>query len=70
MDTYEERTAKRKERYEKEVKGWKQRPCGACNGSGKYDNHGSPPCGACNGTGRERYKPDKGSKYETSADAR
>lgn len=25
--------------------------CGACNGSGHYDNDGAPPCGACNGTG-------------------
>ena len=59
MGTYEERKAIRKERYEKEIKGWKQRPCGACNGSGVYDHNGSPPCGACSGTGREKYKPNK-----------
>lgn len=27
--------------------------CTACNGSGRYDNTGSPPCGACNGSGRQ-----------------
>ena len=27
--------------------------CIACNGSGKYDNFGSPDCGSCEGTGRE-----------------
>lgn len=26
--------------------------CVACNGSGHYDNNGSPKCSACNGTGR------------------
>jgi DnaJ-class molecular chaperone len=25
--------------------------CGACNGSGHYDNTGSPPCGSCDGKG-------------------
>lgn len=25
--------------------------CAACNGSGHYDNHGSPKCECCNGTG-------------------
>lgn len=29
----------------------KPRKCIACNGSGRYDNTGSPKCGACNGTG-------------------
>ena len=57
--TYGERKAKRKEHYEKEVKGWKERPCSACNGVGVYDNFGTPQCSACNGTGRERYKPEK-----------
>ncbi len=36
-----ERIAKQKE----------NRKCIACNGSGRYDNTGSPKCGACNGTG-------------------
>ena len=29
--------------------------CTACNGSGHYDNDGSPKCGCCNGKGYE-YK--------------
>lgn len=40
------------------VKGWKLRDCTACNGSGYYDNSGSPSCASCDGTGRERYKPE------------
>lgn len=40
----------------KSIAKWKSdsmRPikCVACNGSGRYDNTGSPKCGACNGTG-------------------
>ncbi|CNI59837.1 hypothetical protein [Yersinia bercovieri] len=31
--------------------------CSACNGSGYYDNDGSPYCGACGGTGKERFQP-------------
>ena len=27
--------------------------CSACNGTGRYDNTGSPPCGSCKGTGEE-----------------
>lgn len=57
IDTFQERKAARKAYYEKFVKGWKQRPCVACNGSGRYDHHNSPACGACDGSGRERYKP-------------
>lgn len=30
--------------------------CIACNGSGVYDNNGSPPCGACGGTGKVKDK--------------
>jgi len=30
--------------------------CIACNGSGCYDNDGSPPCGCCNGTGKSRER--------------
>lgn len=29
-----------------------EKKCIACNGSGYYDNTGSPKCGACNGTGK------------------
>jgi alkylated DNA repair dioxygenase AlkB len=27
--------------------------CVACNGSGRYDSHGSPACSSCGGTGKE-----------------
>jgi len=55
--SFKDRKQERKKYYEKYVKGWKLRPCTACNGSGLYDSFGSPKCGACNGTGKERYKP-------------
>jgi DnaJ-class molecular chaperone len=54
---FQERKQKRIEHNEKNVKGWKQRACIACNGSGYYDHNGSPKCGSCNGTGKEMYKP-------------
>jgi len=50
--------------YFKYVYGWKERKCGACNGSGRYDNNGSPPCSACDGTGKETYKPTKNELME------
>ncbi len=52
-----ERKEARRIHFEQNVKGWKLRPCLACNGSGHYDHNGSPKCGACNGTGKGRYKP-------------
>lgn len=42
----------RKEYYFKFVHGVKRHICGACNGSGRYDNNGSPKCGACEGEGK------------------
>lgn len=54
---FHERKADRTELFQRWVFGWKQRPCGACAGSGYYDNKGSPPCGACEGTGKESYNP-------------
>lgn len=54
---FRERKQKRTENYEKNIKGWKLRPCTACNGTGYYDHNGSPKCGACRGTGLERYRP-------------
>ena len=50
------RKQKRKEHYEKHVKGWKLRECSACGGSGHYKDG---ECGACGGTGKERYKPEQ-----------
>lgn len=42
--------------YEKMHKPKKKKViCTACNGSGHYDNDGSPKCGCCNGKGYE-YK--------------
>ena len=55
--TFHERKAERAEHRARFVHGWKQRPCGACNGSGRYDHNGSPPCGACDGTGKESVPP-------------
>lgn len=57
--SFQERKQQRTEYYRKYIHGWKQRKCVACNGSGRYDNNGSPPCGACDGTGKERYKPNE-----------
>lgn len=56
MSSFHERKKQRTEYYEKFVKGWKQRKCCACNGSGRYDHNGSPSCGGCGGTGKELYK--------------
>jgi len=55
--TGEERKALRVSFHNETERGWKERPCSACMGSGHYDNHGAPPCGACDGTGREKYNP-------------
>ena len=33
--------------------------CGACSGSGYYDNDGSPDCGCCEGSGKEWFKGPK-----------
>jgi hypothetical protein len=55
----QERAIERKERQRgaKEVREARipveaDRPCPACNGSGHYDNTGSPRCASCSGTGR------------------
>jgi len=32
------------------------RECGACAGSGYYDDTGSPKCWGCAGTGKEKYR--------------
>jgi len=56
MTNYHKRKLERTKYYLGNVFGWKLRDCVACNGSGIYDNTGSPKCGACDGTGKERYK--------------
>lgn len=56
---FHERKAKRKKHFEENVKGWKQRNCTACNGSGYYDNYVNgkqPKCSSCEGTGKETFK--------------
>lgn len=55
---FKERKRLRTQKFERDIKGWKLRPCTACMGSGHYDHNGSPKCGSCNGTGKERYKPN------------
>jgi len=58
---FKERKEKRIEYFEKYVKGWKLKPCTACNGSGYYDSiiRGRiPKCSSCEGTGKEKYKPE------------
>lgn len=54
---FRERKAARTAYYFRFVFGWRQRPCTACNGSGRYDGNGSPKCGSCDGTGKETFKP-------------
>lgn len=56
---FKERKQKRTKHFDEFVKGWKQRPCLACNGSGYYDHNGSLKCGSCGGTGKEKFKPIK-----------
>jgi RecJ-like exonuclease len=68
MDDYQSRKAARKAHYEKYVKGWKKVPCSACNGSGRYDDTGSPKCGACRGTGKERISPEQYVKHKMKTD--
>lgn len=53
---YRERKEIRTEYYFRFVYRWRLRKCVACNGSGRYDNNGSPKCGGCDGTGKERYR--------------
>ncbi len=59
--SFRERKLARSEYYERFIKGWKERNCSACNGSGYYDSENSPPCSSCNGTGKEKYEPVKSS---------
>lgn len=59
---FQERKKLRVEHFEKFVKGWKEVPCIACNGSGYYDNNINgkiPKCGSCKGTGKEKISPEQ-----------
>lgn len=57
--SYKQRVSK-KPVLEKDTK------CIACNGTGYYDNTGSPQCSACGGTGKESVwvKETRGVEYE------
>jgi hypothetical protein len=59
MITFRERKAERTGYFLRFVFGWKLRVCTACNGSGHYDNDGSPACDECDGSGRARYRGPK-----------
>jgi DnaJ-class molecular chaperone len=52
MDDFQTRKKERTEHYLNKVHKVKKVICVACNGSGRYDNTGSPDCGSCNGEGR------------------
>jgi DnaJ-class molecular chaperone len=52
---FKERKTYRKDYYYKYIFCWRLRKCRACNGSGYYDDNGSPKCTVCNGSGKERY---------------
>ena len=47
--------AHRAQYYFQHIYGFRETACGACSGSGIYDNTGSPPCGCCEGTGVETF---------------
>lgn len=55
MRDFHTRKKERTEYFFKYRYGYKQRPCYGCNGSGYYDDNGSPRCGGCEGTGKEYY---------------
>jgi len=56
MSTYKERKDRRTKEYNARH-GVKMVPCIACNGSGVYDNTGSPPCWSCDGKGKVLDEP-------------
>ena len=66
METYRDRKAARVAHFQRFVFGWRLRTCGACAGSGVYDNFGQPTCGGCEGTGKERVKAPSRTKSSTT----
>ena len=50
---YHKRKNERINHFNKHIKNWRLRDCGACSGSGYYCGRA---CGACDGSGKERYK--------------
>lgn len=72
MESFHERKKARKEYFERFVKGWKLVTCGACAGSGYYDNciRGRvPKCACCEGTGKERVSPKEYEEYHRAREA-
>lgn len=57
--TFHERKKERTEQYFKYEYGWILEICNACNGSGYYDDKGSPKCSCCSGTGKTSTKGPK-----------
>ena len=55
--TFASRKQERATYYFRFVHGWRLVKCVACNGSGYYDDTGSPRCSSCEGTGKERLSP-------------
>lgn len=56
MQTFYERKKQRTEDYFRYQYKQKLVTCGACDGSGHYDNNGSPKCWLCSGTGKQRKR--------------
>ena len=54
MFTWAERKKERTDYFFKYIYQKKLVTCIACNGSGYYDNNGSPKCSSCDGTGKSR----------------
>lgn len=67
MFSFHQRKKERTEYFYRFIFGWKLYDCTACNGSGYYDDDGSPPCGSCEGTGKERKRGPKAKALLTSA---
>ena len=61
--TYLQRKKERTD-HQKFVEGWKQIPCSACSGSGKYDHGGSPNCSGCGGSGKAKVSPERYLEYQ------
>lgn len=53
MSSFHDRKAERTKSFH-QTAGLKLVVCCACNGTGYYDNNGSPKCGCCDGTGKIR----------------
>lgn len=57
------RKKERTEYYYRFIYRWKLVKCIACNGSGYYDDTGSPPCSSCDGIGKCRVSSKQYKEY-------